>query len=418
MDFTIDKFSGPLDLLLHLIKQSNIDIYDIKIEDITNQYLDYIKKMKELNLNIASSYLVMSAELTMLLPKPEIIEDEYEEDPREKLIQRLIEYQNYKEILPKLHELEFDRKQYYTKKASDISDYDIKTNLNDDVDLSDLLQAFEKFLQKKEDNKPLNTKITTKEYSITKRSKEIRNIIKEKKQVNFVELFDEKTKSYVVVTFLSILVLSKNNEIKIIQENNFEDITNQYLDYIKKMKELNLNIASSYLVMSAELNEIKNILDVNDNDVKMTIHNLIESYKNNSRGIEIAFLGNRLKLITKKENKKYLQKLVDIKDDEHLTEAALETLAIIAYNQPVTRLMIDDIRGVSSSYLIRKLIYKNLICEVGRSEAAGRPVLYGTTPLFLDYFGLKSIKDLPNIEITKDDSVKELYDSKYNEKKL
>ena len=229
MDFTIDKFSGPLDLLLHLIKQSNIDIYDIKIEDITNQYLDYIKKMKELNLNIASSYLVMSAELiemkaAMLLPKPEIIEDEYEEDPREKLIQRLIEYQNYKEILPKLHELEFDRKQYYTKKASDISYYDIKTNLNDDVDLSDLLQAFEKFLQKKEDNKPLNTKITTKEYSITKRSKEIRNIIKEKKQVNFVELFDEKTKSYVVVTFLSILVLAKNNEIKIIQENNFENI--------------------------------------------------------------------------------------------------------------------------------------------------------------------------------------------------
>ena len=166
------------------------------------------------------------------------------------------------------------------------------------------------------------------------------------------------------------------------------------------------------------LDEIKNILDVNDNDVKMTIHNLIESYKNNSRGIEIAFLGNRLKLITKKENKKYLQKLVDIKDDEHLTDAALETLAIIAYNQPVTRLMIDEIRGVSSSYLVRKLIYKNLICEVGRSEAAGRPVLYGTTPLFLDYFGLKSIKDLPNIEITKDDSVKELYDSKYNEKKL
>lgn len=164
------------------------------------------------------------------------------------------------------------------------------------------------------------------------------------------------------------------------------------------------------------LDEIKNILDVNDNDVKMTIHNLIESYKNDSRGIEIAFLGNRLKLITKKENKKYLQKLVDIKDDEHLTEAALETLAIIAYNQPVTRLMIDEIRGVSSSYLVRKLIYKNLICEVGRSEAAGRPVLYGTTPLFLDYFGLKSIKDLPNIEITKDDSVKELYDSKYNEK--
>lgn len=229
MDFTIDKFSGPLDLLLHLIKQSNIDIYDIKIEEITIQYLDYINKMEELNLNIASSYLVMAAELiemkaSLLLPKPEIAEDEYEEDPKEKLIQRLIEYQNYKDVISKFHDLEQERQQYYTKKASDISEYDIETKLNDDIQLSDLLKAFEKFLQKKEDNKPLNTKITSKEYSITKRSKEIKNIIKNKKRVNFKELFNINTKSYIIVTFLSILVLAKNNDIKLIQENNFEDI--------------------------------------------------------------------------------------------------------------------------------------------------------------------------------------------------
>ena len=227
--FTIDKFSGPLDLLLHLIKQSNIDIYDIKIEEIANQYLDYINKMEELNLNIASSYLVMAAELiemkaSMLLPKPEIEDDEYEEDPKEKLIQRLIEYQNYKDVISKFHDLELERQQYYTKKASDISDYDIETKLNDDIELSDLLKVFEKFLRKKEDNKPLNTKITSKEYSITKRSKEIKDIIKNKKRINFNELFDIKTKSYIIVTFLSILVLAKNNDIKLIQENNFEDI--------------------------------------------------------------------------------------------------------------------------------------------------------------------------------------------------
>lgn len=227
--FTIDKFSGPLDLLLHLIKQSNIDIYDIKIEEIANQYLDYINKMEELNLNVASSYLVMAAELiemkaSMLLPKPEIEDDEYEEDPKEKLIQRLIEYQNYKDVISKFHDLELERQQYYTKKASDISDYDIETKLNDDIELSDLLKVFEKFLRKKEDNKPLNTKITSKEYSITKRSKEIKDIIKNKKRINFNELFDIKTKSYIIVTFLSILVLAKNNDIKLIQENNFEDI--------------------------------------------------------------------------------------------------------------------------------------------------------------------------------------------------
>ena len=227
--FTIDKFSGPLDLLLHLIKQTNIDIYDIKIEEITNQYLDYINKMEELNLNIASSYLVMAAELiemkaAMLLPKPEVLEDEYEEDPKERLIQRLIEYQNYKDVISKFHDLEIDRQQYYTKKASDISDYEIVTKLNDDVELSDLLKAFEKFLQKQESDKPLNTKITSKEYSITKRSKEIKEIIKNKKQISFSDLFEIRTKSYIVVTFLSILVLAKNNELKIIQENNFENI--------------------------------------------------------------------------------------------------------------------------------------------------------------------------------------------------
>ena len=101
---------------------------------------------------------------------------------------------------------------------------DIETKLNDGIQLSDLLKAFEKFLQKKEDNKPLNTKITSKEYSITKRSKEIKDIIKNKKRVNFKELFNINTKSYIIVTFLSILVLAKNNDIKLIQENNFEDI--------------------------------------------------------------------------------------------------------------------------------------------------------------------------------------------------
>ena len=168
------------------------------------------------------------------------------------------------------------------------------------------------------------------------------------------------------------------------------------------------------------LDEIKNILDVNDNDVKMTIHNLIESYKNNSRGIEIAFLGNRLKLITKKENKKYLQKLVDIKDDEHLTEAALETLAIIAYNQPITRVEIDEMRGVSTVHMVRRLLAKGLIKEVGKSTMPGRPNLYGTTKEFLDYFGMSSINDLPSIEFNKDvndNEEKDLFKSIYKEEK-
>lgn len=227
--FTIDEFSGPLDLLLHLIKQSNIDIYDIKIEEITKQYLDFIHKMEQMNLNIASSYLVMAAELiemkaSMLLPKPELSEDEIEEDPKEKLIQRLLEYQNYKEMTSKFHELEQERKEYFTKVPSDLEEYEGKGTLPDDIDLNDLLHAFENFLMKQEIQKPLNTKITTKEYSITERSKQIKDILHKKKKVSFHELFEIRTKSYIVVTFLSILVLAKNKEIQITQQHNFEDI--------------------------------------------------------------------------------------------------------------------------------------------------------------------------------------------------
>ena len=165
------------------------------------------------------------------------------------------------------------------------------------------------------------------------------------------------------------------------------------------------------------IEEVKQILKINDDQLDKVIDNLKNSY-DETRGIELTILGNRLKLVTKKENKEYIQKLVDLDDSDVLSESALETLAIIAYNQPITRIMVDEIRGVSSSYLIRKLVYKNLICEIGRSESAGRPVLYGTTSLFLDYFGLESINDLPNIKIETNDDVKELYNSKYNEENI
>lgn len=226
---TIDNFSGPLDLLLHLIKQSNIDIYDIKIEEITKQYLDYIEAMSNMNLDIASSYLVMASELiemksSYLLPKKEKEVDEYEEDPKERLIKRLVEYKNYKEAIEKFHELEVDRQNYYTKPSSELSDFEKSNKLPTDVDLSDLLDAFSKFLSRKEIEKPLNTKITNKEYSIQERSSEIKNLIKKSKKVSFNDLFTVRTRSYIVITFLSILSLAKNNEINIKQDNNFDEI--------------------------------------------------------------------------------------------------------------------------------------------------------------------------------------------------
>lgn len=225
----ISEFEGPLDLLLHLIKKSNIDIYDISLEEITNQYLDYINTMKELNLDIASEYLVMASELIeyksrSLLPKKEDISDDFVENPKEELIQRLIDYKKYKEVTSAFKELENIRGDIYTKSPSNISEYGEKEVNNDNVSVDDLINAFKKFIDRKNFEKPIHTKITSKELSVSERIIGIRNILKEKRKVNFVDLFDKYNKSYIVVTFLSVLEMSKNKEIKIIQEDNFSNI--------------------------------------------------------------------------------------------------------------------------------------------------------------------------------------------------
>ena len=160
-----------------------------------------------------------------LLPVQHNEADEFEEDPRERLINRLLEYKYYKESTSSFKELESIRKEVYTKEPCDLRDYVDNNEVVDyGVDLNDLLCAFAKFLNEKETHKPLNTKITNKEYSVGKRSIEIRDIIRVKKKVSFSELFDVMTKEYVVVTFLAILSMSKKQEIKISQEDNFKDI--------------------------------------------------------------------------------------------------------------------------------------------------------------------------------------------------
>lgn len=227
----IDSFQGPLDLLLHLIKESKMDIFDLKIEEITNQYLDYINKMEEMNLNIASSYLVMSAELLeikskMLLPQHHDDEEEQEEDPRESLVNRLIEYQRYKDLTSEFKNLEEERQMIYTKMPENIKEYlgEDQVINGGEVTLDDLLLAFQKFLERQKLKQPLNTKVTSKEISVEYRRKSIRKILKAKKRVNFTELFDVVTREYVVVTFLAILEMARAKELLIRQENNFDEI--------------------------------------------------------------------------------------------------------------------------------------------------------------------------------------------------
>ena len=152
-----------------------------------------------------------------------------------------------------------------------------------------------------------------------------------------------------------------------------------------------------------EAKKLQEILEIDEKELAKNLNQLKIEYENENRGLKIDYLGNKFKLTTKKEHKKYYEKLKEEEISSTLSEAALEALVIIAYNQPITRIKVDEIRGVGSSHLIRKLLLKNLIKEVGKSDTPGRPNLYGTTDEFLDYFGLKTIKDLPEIKEIKID---------------
>lgn len=163
--------------------------------------------------------------------------------------------------------------------------------------------------------------------------------------------------------------------------------------------------------------QIKDILNVDDNTGKEVIRSLNETYKKSNRGIKLELLGGAFKLTTKKEHKNYFEKMAKNEANGELSESALETLAIIAYNQPITRNQIEEIRGVSSTHVIRKLLIKNLIQDCGKSELPGRPILYSTTPHFLDYFGLSSLTELPpiNMNIEQNEKEENLFETRYKE---
>lgn len=227
---TIDNFDGPLDLLLHLIKEQDIDIYDIKIEDITKQYLDYIRHMKELNLEIASEYLVMASELIemkskMLLPKKkEKEEDDYEEDPRELLIERLLAYKRYKEVTSEFKDLELTRKMVFTREPDNLNRYVKEDENSEELRVADLIDAFNNLLKRKELDRPIATKITKKELSVAEKVNKIKNILRNKKRINFEDIFEVSTKEEVIISFLSVLEMVKKDEILLTQDGNFKNI--------------------------------------------------------------------------------------------------------------------------------------------------------------------------------------------------
>ncbi|MBQ4583657.1 MAG: segregation/condensation protein A [Bacilli bacterium] len=227
----LSNFEGPMDLLLHLVKQTKLDIYEVNISEIIEQYINYINNLQELNIDVASEYLIMAVDLVHIKSKKLINSDTPVEDEEvaitseEDLKKKLIEYEKYKKISETFKELEENRQSYFTKIPESLTEYkDENTSLNTDLSLDDLINAFLQFKERQKYQKPLNTSVTKKELSVAKRISYIRERLKINKQVSFFDLFEDYSKDYVIVTFLSILDMSKNKEITIIQEDNFKDI--------------------------------------------------------------------------------------------------------------------------------------------------------------------------------------------------
>lgn len=231
IEIKLKSYEGPLDLLLSLISKEKIDIYDIPINHITKQYMEYIYNMEKLDLQIASDFILMAATLLeikskMLLPKNMFSDDEDDEDPREELVKRLLEYKKYKDAANLLKDFEkYESKAYY-KPREDLS-YLVEDLSLDKIDLTELLASIKNIISSRkveiEDND--RKEIRRDKYNIKQCSGNIISKLREKKQILFTELLSDSVCNNEIVTyFLSILELIRVNIITVDQANNFSDI--------------------------------------------------------------------------------------------------------------------------------------------------------------------------------------------------
>lgn len=233
----LDVFEGPLDLLLHLIKCNEMDIDDIQVTPITEQYLEYIHAMTELELDVASEFLVMAASLVaiksrMLVPQyEEVVDDgefyEVEVDPRDELVQQLIEYKSFKEAANELQDLEEERSLIYTKLPDDLSEFtpdEVEYTNDFGTTIYDMIVAFQKMMRRQKLKKPAPAMISRPEITVEDRMDEIRVVFRKKGgKVKFSELFTSGDKTLKVVTFLALLELMKMNDVHVIQICNYDD---------------------------------------------------------------------------------------------------------------------------------------------------------------------------------------------------
>ncbi len=228
----LEIFEGPLDLLLYLVKRDHLNIYDIPIAKVTEQYLEYLNLMQLLDLNIAGEFLVMAATLMqikskMLLPaEPQEALEGETEDPREELVRRLLEYERFKEIAESLRQRETDQKEVFKRPKTEIEKeipQDGREEVYFEASIFDLIQAFTKAL--KDVPKEVFYEVIKDEFTIEEKIHEILHLLLEKSNVQLAQLFSKaKNKLEIIVIFLAILELVRMKEIVCRQRELFQDI--------------------------------------------------------------------------------------------------------------------------------------------------------------------------------------------------
>ena len=239
MKLCINDFEGPLDLLLHLVKTAKMDIYEIDTKYIIDKYLEFIESIPKDDLDDASEYLVMAAELIHLksrlllnLDSDSDDNDDFTINSEEDLKNKLIEYERYQNVTNVFKELEEKRNEFFTKLPENLNIFvDKKEKLEGNMDVELLKNAMLELNKRMSYQKPINTRITRKEISVEERKEYIREYISKRGNVKFTDLFEDYTIDLVVATFLSILDMCKQREITLKQDTNFGEI------YIERVKE-------------------------------------------------------------------------------------------------------------------------------------------------------------------------------------
>lgn len=221
----LDVFEGPLDLLLHLINKMEIDIFDIPIKILTEQYIDYLHSMQKLELNIAAEYLVMASTLLLIKSKmilpvhEEIMTEEEYEDPRDTLVQQLVEYQQFKQAASQLSVKKQQREQLFSKAPTEV-EIDIQHTAPLKMDIALLVQAFERVMNKQLLHHPLEKLVHREEIEIDTVISELQDKLQSQSNVSFNELvYQHRSRAYTITLFLAILELLKQNQINIEERN-------------------------------------------------------------------------------------------------------------------------------------------------------------------------------------------------------